>query len=248
MIDLIDEEENKNCDDATSVEENKKSETPITIFNTNARSLCPKIDSFIDCFEGLDAVVGVVTETWLSDGESLSDDIVDLAHGTGIGLICLNRQNNARGYAHGGVAVSFKTSCPTRKLDLPNPDGHEVLCTATKLPGYTRQLVTVACYLPPGLTVPIARQCLSHIEDVVIEVKRRFRDPFLVVAGDFNQWEIQSAMADFPDLREANVGLTRKDKCIDRMFTNFDRAQREAGTVPPWTLNLGSRAHPVTTG
>ena len=106
-LDAMEREEEYSSDCDNEREKNKEIETPITIFNTNARSLCPKIGSFIDCFEGLTATVGVVTETWLSDGESLADDIADLAAGTGIGMVCRNRQANARGYSHGGVAVTF---------------------------------------------------------------------------------------------------------------------------------------------
>ena len=67
--------------------DNKMTRTPITILNTNARSLCPKIQSFIYYFEEMDALIGVVTETWLVDGEKLEGDMVDLAAGTGIGMI-----------------------------------------------------------------------------------------------------------------------------------------------------------------
>ena len=53
---------------------------------------------------------GVVTETWLSDGEGLEDDIEDLMLGAGMGLHCLNRPANAAGVSHGGVAVLFRDS------------------------------------------------------------------------------------------------------------------------------------------
>ena len=217
-------------------------ETPITILNTNARSLCPKIHSFIDCFEEMDAMIAVVTETWLADGESLEGDLVDLAAGTGIGMMCRNRTPNLRGTAHGGVAVAYrKSACTTNELQFDNPEGFEVMCTLTSIPGYVRKLVTIACYLPPSMIVPRGRACLQYIEDIVIEVKRKYRDPFVVVTGDFNQWEIGEALHDFPDIHEANVGPTRKDKCIDRLFTNFDQAQRDAGTVPPLGVEPGSQ-------
>ena len=64
------------------VEENKAPiSTPINIVNTNARSLCPKIESLIDCYKALDVTLGIVTETWLADGASLDKDIQDLAKG-----------------------------------------------------------------------------------------------------------------------------------------------------------------------
>ena len=47
--------------------------------------------------------------------------------------------------------------------------------------------------------------------------------------GDFNQWPVQEALQDFPDITEADVGPTRKDRCIDRVFTNFGRSVVESG-------------------
>ena len=82
-----------------------KDEPSFTMINTNARSLCPKINSLIDCFEELGVTVGVVTETWLSDGEGLEDDVQDLAHGAGLDMLYRNRPTNDRGYSHGGVAI-----------------------------------------------------------------------------------------------------------------------------------------------
>ena len=38
--------------------ENKNTDNLFTILNTNARSLCPKLNSFIDCFKEMEAHVG----------------------------------------------------------------------------------------------------------------------------------------------------------------------------------------------
>ena len=99
--------------------------------------------------------------------------------------------------------------------------------------GHSRKLVTVACYLPPNYNTARGRAALEHIEDVVREIKRSYVDPFIVVAGDFNQWTVGDALADFADIREVDVGPTRKDRCIDKIYTNFIRAVSESGTVPP---------------
>ena len=53
----------------------------------------------------MNASVSVITETWLSDGDTLDRDIRDLANGAGMGMICLNRPAGSRGIAHGGVAI-----------------------------------------------------------------------------------------------------------------------------------------------
>ena len=223
-------------------EENKSMNKQVTIINANARSLCPKIDSLVDCFEELDGTIGIVTETWLADGDSLDRDVRDLASGAGLGMVCLNRKPNDRGVAHGGVAVVHNRSvCSLTKLDLPNPEGFEVLVTMSNLAGYSRKLVTIACYLPPNYCVQRGRAALNHIEDVLMEVKRKYKDPFILVGGDFNQWPVEEALQDYPDLKEADVGPTRKDRCIDRMFTNFTRSISESGTVPPLEPEPGAQ-------
>ena len=217
---ILDEIEDKNCavdpvEDPEIVQDvNKEQVTPLIIANTNARSLCPKIASLIDCYEELDITLGIVTETWLASGESLDQDIRDLAAGAGLDMICLNRDRNGRGIAHGGVTVIAST-CSLKKLDVPNPENFEVLATLSTLPGYSRKLLTVACYLPPNYPWARGREALDHIEDVVREPKKTYRDPFMVVGGDFNQWSIGEALS---DLRGGDVGPTRKDRCIDRLL------------------------------
>ena len=140
-------------------------EDVFTIINTNARSLCPKINSLVDCFEEVGAQLGIVTETWLSDGAGLEDDVRDFVLGTGLGMLYRNRPNNTRGYSHGGVALVFKSSaCNFEELSIDNPDDHEVLVGLGTLPGHSRKMVALACYIPPGLSVPAGKKLsLIHI-------------------------------------------------------------------------------------
>ena len=136
--------------------------TKLSIINTNARSLCPKITSLIDCIDELEASVAVVTETWLADGEPLEKDVSDLACGAGLGMIYKNRRPNARGVAHGGVAVIYrKNACNLKEIDITNSENFEVLPTVGNIPGYKEKLVTIACYLPPNYSVPKGRAALA---------------------------------------------------------------------------------------
>ena len=107
----------------------------------------------------MDGTLGIVTETWLADGDSLNRDLQDLARGAGLGMICLNRRPNTRGVAHGGVAIVNKIgACTLDRIDLPNPGEFEVLVAGSTVPGYARKLLTVACYLPPNYTVQRGRE------------------------------------------------------------------------------------------
>ena len=84
--------------------------TNFSIVNTNARSLCPKIRSLLDCFSELNTDIAVLTETWLSDGPTLDEDIEDLRLGAGVGLLVRNRAVGPRGHSHGGVAIAYRES------------------------------------------------------------------------------------------------------------------------------------------
>ena len=127
---------------------------PLTLINTNARSLCPKINSLIDCFGDMEATLGVVTETWLSDGDGLEEDIEHLALKSGLRLLHRNREDNARGFAHGGVSIVFKESqCGLKKMRLHNPGKYEVVAATGNLKGSMRKIVVIGCYIPPNYTV-----------------------------------------------------------------------------------------------
>ena len=125
---------------------------PFTVINTNARSLCPKISSLIDCFSQMDAAIGIVSETWMSDGGDLEEEIENLKMGTGLNLVYRNREANERGFSHGGIAIVYKESVlALKKIPLHNPKKYEVLVAEGNIKGCSRKLVVVACYLPPSL-------------------------------------------------------------------------------------------------
>ena len=197
-------------------ETNNKTVKPITIITTNARSLCPKIDSLVDCMEEMDSAIGMIPETWLADSPSLGTDIDELRALTGLNLIYRNRDPNSNGVAHGGVAIVFREeACSMKEIKLDNPDNYEIVAGLATLPGYSRKMIVLVCYLPPGYDVNGGRAAVGYIKDTIIEMKRLYRDPFIVVGGDFNQWEVQEAIGEFPDMSKSDVGPTRKDRCLD---------------------------------
>ena len=77
---------------------------------------------------------------------------------------------------------------------------------------------------------------------MIVFVKQKYTDPFVILAGDFNQWKISQTILDFPDLKEAQTGPTRNDKNIDKIFTNISRSISEAGTLASLETEDGSRA------
>ena len=121
-----------------------KNLTNFSLVNTNARSLCPKIRSLLDCFSELNTDLAILTETLLTSGPSLDEDIEDLRLGASVGLLVRNRDPGSAGFSHGGVGVAFReATCNFRQI-------HEVLAAIGNIPGQARKAVVLACYMPPG--------------------------------------------------------------------------------------------------
>ena len=75
-------------------------------------------------------------------------------------------------------------------------------------------------------------------------MKRKFDDPYVVVAGDFNQWQVDSALQDYVDMVEVPVGATRGSASIDRVFSNLTEHLASQRTVPPLEPDLPDKGSP----
>ena len=116
-----------------------------------------------------------------------------------------------------------------KALTFANPEKFEVLVTAGSIVGQSRKLVVIGAYIPPGYTQARGRSCLEYIADMLMEVKRKYREPLIVLAGDFNQWPIEHYIEDFIDIAHVPVGPTRGDRDIDSLceFCKSSDGQRD---------------------
>ena len=105
-----------------SMSSNQRSINTFNFLLTNARSLAPKMDSFIENFSERDTDLGVVTENWLCEGAGLlRDGSIDLRNGEGIGAIHCGRNEGRRG---GGVGIFYQLS-RLKVVDIsPNNNQH----------------------------------------------------------------------------------------------------------------------------
>ena len=208
--------------------------TQFNLINTNARSLRPKIASFIRCFANLTLTLAIISETWLAGGSRLEREAEDLLLGQGLAVNYLNRAPSTNGVAHGGVAVISRNSCTgVTPFLFPNPEAFEVLPLQLKEFSIARRFFVIAAYIPPGYAVPRGKACLEHIRNIVLHIKNTSQDPYILVAGDFNQWDISGALADYPDIMEVVTPPTRLDRHIDKMFLNWHDEVTESGCIPP---------------
>ena len=99
--------------------------------------------------------------------------------GSGIGLLVRNRDPGSRGHSHGGVGIAFRESaCTFRAIQTHNPDSYEVLAALGTIPGHSRKMLVVACYMPPGDSTSRGKGCLDYLEDLLIQLKRKYSNLF----------------------------------------------------------------------
>ena len=210
----------------------------INLVNTNARSLRPKISSLIECFLNLALTFAIITETWYASGAPLILESEKLLLGHGLGMTCLNRPP-VNGLSHGGVAIVYKdSSTKIKPYCFANPEMFEVLPVSMTVMGIMRKFFVIAAYIPPGYAVPRGRQCLQHINDLVLDIKNKHNDPLIVIAGDFNQWEVTEKLGEFCDIHEVPTPATRGNRKIDKVFLNWIEEVEDAGCLPPLETDL----------
>ena len=73
------------------------------------------------------------------------------------------------------------------EVAVPNTCGFEVLVGAGSVPGQRRKIVVISCYLPPNYHKKRGEDGLTFSTDTVISMKKKYHDPQIAIAGDFNQ-------------------------------------------------------------
>ena len=179
------------------------------------------------------ATFAVVTETWFSGGNHLDIESENLLLGAGINMIVRNR-GLVGGLAHGVVAICSNNASTTMKeYKFNNDENYEVLAVSATVRGIKERVFIIAVYVPPGYDVPRGRGCLEHVNNLVLDIKMKFSDPLICIAGDFNQWKIVDNLIDFPDIREVPTPPTRNGRRIDKILCNWYDDIYEYGCVPP---------------
>ena len=169
---------------------------------TNARSLAPKISSLMDCFNELDLHFAIVTESWLRDGKQLDAAIVDLNAGCNLDMVTHNRKAKSNGRtAGGGIAIVYnKGLLAVQELKIRRGRS-EIVCAAGKLPGQARRVVIIGIYLPPRLKAEKRKEALGCLRDAIAKAKIKYKDPYIVIAGDTNKMSISDGIEDYPDIK-----------------------------------------------
>ena len=158
---------------------------------------------------------------------------------TGIKILHKSRDGRKRN-AGGGVAIAFDTDSSNFKRRQLGPDakGPEMMCLVGKIRKITRKIAVIVAYLPPRMRVGKHQKFCEVLTTGIDSIKSQFKDPLIVVAGDFNHRELSGNAG----LAAVPTSATRGDNTLDVVFTNYGGDVKEAKVLEPLQANDGSRS------
>ena len=132
----------------------------------------------------------LITETWFKENDGQINLILeDFRHQYGYHFLRKDRPGQKRG---GGVAICFKADRVSFvKAKIP-PSKHEVFAAVGRRAGQRRKVVVIVVYVPPHYNADQNRSLLNYTNDVLMAVKSKYEDPYIVYGGDFNRRDLAS--------------------------------------------------------
>ena len=100
-------------------------------------------------------------------------------------------------------------------------------------------MAAIAVYLPPVLNADQVRCCLRDVNDAIVHIKNKYKDPYLLVGGDFNKKDLSTDLADHKEIDQLLTGPTRGTNILDILATNFNDLLDENGVTEPIVSEVG---------
>ena len=210
-----------------------ESKINLTYAITNARSLRPKLESMYAAFENLDLDFLIVTETWLTRGPDLDELVRDAEHGHGLSVLTRCRPKTSSRNPGGGVAVIVRKRTIKASYVKCNHGGYELLTVKLKIVDNSRPVYVIAAYIPPRTRLSTVPEINRVINDIILKVKNETQNPYIILAGDINKFNINDAYADYNDMEELDTPPTRGPERLDIAVTNMRTETKLTRTRDP---------------
>ena len=146
----------------------------------------------------------------------------------GVDFFQKNREGDT---ARGGAAILVDRRKGSFKEFRLFATSCETVAALGTMHGYNRKLLIVCTYMPPGMRS--SGTCFEEIIGIINEAKVIFPDPFVVVGGDFNEFNTEPLTTAFSELVIAESPPTRADRKIDLLLTNFNRCIKKCSSREP---------------
>ena len=133
----------------------------------------------------------------------------------------------------GGVAICYKSdSIEMNKVKIKRSK-FEILAAIGRRTGQRRKILVVAAYLPPSYNAEDLSDCLNEINDTLLLLMRRYDNPYVIVAGDFNKRDARRATADSPEIKQIATPPTRGTNVLDIIMSSFNHSLIDCGVTSP---------------
>ena len=198
---------------------------------TNARSLWKKIQSMYDAFTDLELDFMIVSETWFHNTPALDRLVCDAEHGKGVKMINYCRTKRGRLNAGGGISIIYNSNTLTGSEYNVKKSGFEIAVGKFKLKNESRALFIIGAYLSTRLSKQEAEKNIQALVVIINKIKLQHESPYIVLGGDFNNFDISSITTDFIDLILINTHPTRRNRTIDLAICNVPVVENEV--YPP---------------
>ena len=186
----------------------------------------------------------LVTETWLQGGEDLDNLAADLRGASGIELISKNRPKYSNRNPGGGVAALYKKNMLSLSRESFTTK-FEVLLCRVKMHNNTRPMFVFLMYFPPKLKAADVRECLKSISEKIARLKLSNSNPYILLAGDVNQFPVDEAIIDHNDINLLRTPPTRGNACLDILASNFNEEITETFVESPLESDIALSDHAV---
>ena len=204
-----------------------KKPNKITYAITNVRSLLPKIDSLINCFEEHELTFSIITETWLRADRETMSVLEEVENGAYMELIRKNR----------GTRAFDTRKARLKKYSLPR-NNYEIVCAVGNFNNDTQRVAIIAIYLPPKQRKETTTEMCIFISDTITKLKTELDNPYIILGGDINRKNVAPAVEDHPDIKQGPVLATRGNTALDLIFSNIGDP-KHAASHPPLSADNG---------
>ena len=211
--------DNSDSESATiNDEENNESEDSMRFILTNARSLPPKITSFLDMFRELRLTFAAVTETWFKSGAQLKQELSDVEQAAGVRFLYRNRDSRVKKRG-GGVALAYRTAeCNLKERRIKCMGKAEVLCVTGSVGNFKKKVAIFVIYLPPSLTSSQLAAATESLANEIAAVKIALGGPAIFICGDMNGKDVQEVFDVDDGIKLIATAPTRGNSTLDLVF------------------------------
>lgn len=165
------------------------------------------MEALRDAFGSLGLNVACITETWFKEGSDLREHLIEVE-----GSVHHRSRDGRTRKTGGGVAVAFGTeTCNLKVCNLKHAaKDAEVMCVVGVVGKVARRTAIFFVYVTPSTTVPMWDALKEPIAVEFGAVMKAYKNPIMMVTGDFNQRDIGGALnevGDFAALSSTLAGL-----------------------------------------